>query len=1039
MSLSLSLRPTLFLIACLSMLAAFAPSSHAAASSYGCTVLQGQLVCALDVTGSAGSNVQITGTNLDTAVELDLLFSDGTSTRYYKNGIGNPAGSTVQWPVVGTVTRAMLDAYTGPQGFKRQIERELGMTSGQLTGIGQAIKIQDSAIGGKTITAVKLYDVTRSRNTDSLIVPTSGTSGWVPPTITVEAPEPNRIVFKAPVGLDTIDRFDITCTSQLSPSGCPPSTVIRVNRLTGTNIGVIAGTLTWSDTQVEFRSDALPGKELLSYVARKGTATGTYSLNQPLYFSPRLTAAAGTGAFRGEYKLTGGDFRLLRHMIATLDDGTTRLVGIKSGVASDDTNPGDGIAEITVQTLGATTLTIRDSKAAGHTITSLDLYYRDLSGQDTLVAQRTNAFFVNGEITSITSSESASATLNGVGFQAIVSVVFTLSDGSTLSYSQGDFDEVAFDHLKITDAALSGVTITGVTATAYDGQTMSLNQNLVIATAGPSIKFTGGVTENQVLHANAASVTFTVSGTASQTECKFDDFRWTPCSGSYGSDNIKYGPDWQIYTLSAPLGEGPHKMTVRTVDQSVTEVRNFSIENQMMLTSNAVNQNVFGQYFNFYPSGAVFPAGQSYAQFNEVAKEYADGSLLMVAYVSESRSVSSTEYTNSDSLVWTKLKADMSVDTSFGTKGYRTSVISAPSTSWDRPTGYTYGLQVMDGQVYLINSKYNYDVDGNFNIQPVIIRYNLDGTRDDTFGAFALPAATVGFGGNSTHRLAKYGDELYVLGSLGTTQNQLNTMGFVARVNIVGGAPQLDTGFGVAGYATFTSYLYTNCNGGLGRDLMFVSAVNRLADGDILVGGSDPDGCRKLIHLYRLNADGSRDQGFGVNGQADTGTRETSGNNELGLPARPTDISIVDGKIQMTAVWYNGYMLRFNLDGTQDATFNPGAGAPTYVGWAKQLLSNVYIDDIRRQSDGKYIVRGAWGTGWPYYDGGTMVGRVNADGSPDTSLEGTGIHKFAERPFGASNPVLYMGYTTGVFGTATGSVILTGSLGNGQSIALSSN
>lgn len=485
----------------LALLGAFAvmlmsASTSQAAPPAGCTVLQGQVVCVLDVVASAGSNVEIKGTNLDAGVDVELVFDDGTSAVYHKNGIGNPAGSTVQWPVATTITRAVLDAYTGPIGFKRQAERELGMAAGQATGTGQAIKIQDNAIGGKTVISVKLYDVTRSRATTSLSVTTNnGTNGtWVPPTITVAAPEPNLVVITAPSGLLTIDRFEAACTSQINPGSCTlldgtaSITTIRANRVSGTNIGIVPGSINWSDTRVEFRSEYLPGKEIKVLSAKKGTASGDYDLVPDLYFTPKVNTAFGTGAIVagvnvGEYKIQGGDFRLLRYMIATLDNGTTRLVGITGTTGDSGTS---------IQTLGLNTLTVRDTGAVGHTITQLDFYYRDGNAQETLVTSYTTPFHVKGNLTSVTTSAAATATLNGVGLQAVVNVVFTFSNGTTATFNTGEFDSQSFAQLTITDVQLSGMTITGVTATTADGQTFSLSGlNVFIAKLGPQFTLTG--------------------------------------------------------------------------------------------------------------------------------------------------------------------------------------------------------------------------------------------------------------------------------------------------------------------------------------------------------------------------------------------------------------------------------------------------------------------------------------------------------------------------------------------------------------------
>lgn len=555
----LSLRviiPLLFgmMIAALSL----APSAYAVAPPNSCTNLQGQVVCVVDVIGSVGSNVEIAGTNLDAAIEVELVFSDGTSRTYYKPPVSNPAGSTVKWAVVTTVTRAQLNSMQTTPGFAKQAEHELGMspvppaTTGPATGTGQAIKIQDDALGGKTITGVNLYDVTRSRASTSLAVVLGGSGKFVPPTLTFTPVSPTKLVVSSPSGLNQIDRFDFTCAC--TNAAGQNISVIRINRLTGTNIGVTAGTITWSDTQVTFESTYLPGYVIPSIQVRKGVESATYTPNPAIYFTPLLTSAVATGN-SAEYKLSGGNFLLLRHMIVTFENGTTRLVAL-SGSGSDDNR-------ISVQTFGRTTITIKDTAAIGHTITKLDLYYRDSNGQETLVISRDSSIYIKGEITGLSSEAAASATLSGLGLQAVVSVVFTLSDGSTLTFNQGEFDEQSFDRLTITDSQLSGVSIMSVTATASDGQTMSFTptNGLLIGSLGPRFEVYGP--DNGENTGPYPIWYLTSTDVVDQYLCSVDGADAVQCTG----DNYSY-----IYLYNG-LSDGPHSLVISAVSGTGTTTK----------------------------------------------------------------------------------------------------------------------------------------------------------------------------------------------------------------------------------------------------------------------------------------------------------------------------------------------------------------------------------------------------------------------------------------------------------------------------------
>lgn len=541
-----------FFVSLVALLMAMLPTSAQAAPAVasGCTVLQGRVVCVLDVATSANSTVTLTGTNLDAAIEMELqMVNDATgatsSRTYYKIAASNPAGATVQWAVPGTVTRAMLNAYTGPTGFKNQAERELGMSAGQATGTGQKIVVQDSALGGLTITAVKLYDVTRSRATSAMVIPTSNTNGWIPPTITVgvDPTNPYKVIYSAPSGMNTLDLLDITCSTQLNIAGCAAGTRIRAGRPTspfnGTAVNIVAGSVTWSDTKVTYETLALAGKELKSFSALKGATSGTYNVSPFIYFAPNVTQAKATGAAAGQYRIGGTDFRLLNHLRVNYADGTagggSRQVAIRTGETS---SPGVSVA-LNTSVVAVQTITINDAALIGRMVTSIDFYYRDQAGRDLLVKTHETDFFVNGQITGIVNDPNAAASvlLQGMGMNAIASVVFTLANGSTLSLTAADFDGSTFDQLKITDALLSGVTILSVVATtAADGngltQTMSftLAQALLVTKLPPKFELqgpSGGALTN-------ASPSWNVIDfdPISSLSCSLDSAAYMPCPGT---------------------------------------------------------------------------------------------------------------------------------------------------------------------------------------------------------------------------------------------------------------------------------------------------------------------------------------------------------------------------------------------------------------------------------------------------------------------------------------------------------------------------
>jgi uncharacterized delta-60 repeat protein len=122
-------------------------------------------------------------------------------------------------------------------------------------------------------------------------------------------------------------------------------------------------------------------------------------------------------------------------------------------------------------------------------------------------------------------------------------------------------------------------------------------------------------------------------------------------------------------------------------------------------------------------------------------------------------------------------------------------------------------------------------------------------------------------------------------------------------------------------------------------------------------------------HIARLNADGSLDTGFnpgtGANGDVNGVTVQSDGK------------IIACGLFNLMNGTNSSRVARLNLDGSVDATFNPGAGAS----------STLFQTAV--QADGKIIVVGSYG----YFDTNFVsnIARLNSDGSFDhTFLTGAG-------------------------------------------------
>jgi uncharacterized delta-60 repeat protein len=223
-----------------------------------------------------------------------------------------------------------------------------------------------------------------------------------------------------------------------------------------------------------------------------------------------------------------------------------------------------------------------------------------------------------------------------------------------------------------------------------------------------------------------------------------------------------------------------------------------------------------------------------------------------------------------------------------------------------------------------------------------IARLNTDGSLDAAFDP--------GTGANSAvWTTAIQADGKIIIGGDFTSYNGV-VRNRIARINTDGSLDvSFNTGTGAYGVVENTSIQ---------------------ADGKIIIGGgfTSYNGVARN-YIARLNADGSLDASFnpgtGANGMVYTTSIQTDGK-----------IIIGGGFTSYNGVARN-YIARLNVDGSLDASFNPGTGANFDV-----LTTSI-------QADGKIIIGGAFNS----YNGveRSRIARLNTDGTLDASFDpGTG-------------------------------------------------
>ncbi|MAD35868.1 cadherin-like domain-containing protein, partial [Tistrella sp.] len=185
----------------------------------------------------------------------------------------------------------------------------------------------------------------------------------------------------------------------------------------------------------------------------------------------------------------------------------------------------------------------------------------------------------------------------------------------------------------------------------------------------------------------------------------------------------------------------------------------------------------------------------------------------------------------------------------------------------------------------------------------------------------------------------------------------------VARYDADG---RLDTSFGTDGIVTIDS----------GGEYTPSTALLQ-SDGKLLISGTVDTSGIHVGAILRLNADGTMDSSFGVEGVALL--------NDPGVAFSLTRMALDDtGRILVAGMNFtgaagttDGLLYRLLADGSIDTAFNGGAPVAIDLGGNETLLS------VAVQDDGKIVVAGA-------NDDGAILQRYNADGTLDTGFGSSG-------------------------------------------------
>lgn len=233
-------------------------------------------------------------------------------------------------------------------------------------------------------------------------------------------------------------------------------------------------------------------------------------------------------------------------------------------------------------------------------------------------------------------------------------------------------------------------------------------------------------------------------------------------------------------------------------------------------------------------------------------------------------------------------------------------------------------------------------IGGHHNDRFAVMRFNTDGSFDNTFGNAGLAKATVGISMCYINDIALQKDGKIIAAGMGF--NELSNYGFaVARFNTDG---SLDIDFADLGTKIF--------NIGDGND--FILDVEIQSNDKIVLGGHTWLANQPILQhdlaVVRLNVDGSIDLTFGNNGS--TITNIVYGGNYGTAMVLQTDDKIILNSNIATQFAEDVAILRYTADGILDNTF--GTNGITTLDVAGRAD---YCEGLALQPDGKIVTTGS--------------------------------------------------------------------------------
>ncbi len=270
------------------------------------------------------------------------------------------------------------------------------------------------------------------------------------------------------------------------------------------------------------------------------------------------------------------------------------------------------------------------------------------------------------------------------------------------------------------------------------------------------------------------------------------------------------------------------------------------------------------------------------------------------------------------------------LDNTFGTNGID-SLLIYDNPGSDRTVPNDVKIQA-DGKIVVVGFTKNSGGDLN----PIVVRYNSNGTLDTSFGVGGKLVTPLGPGEAQWEQVAIQSDGKLVAAGYYNNGGPNNVIA-VARYNQFG----LDNSFGTNGIA----------NKAVGAGDNEANAIAIQADGNIVIGGIAPNGNDADFLLLRFDIVGLLDNTFGIAGVVTT---------ELGSNVDDYIVNLIiqpDGKILAVGAQFGATidiaMARYSSVGILDNTFGTNGLVIEDINNTDEIAF-----DIALQSDGKIVITG---------------------------------------------------------------------------------